>query len=135
MSGVNVYAILAAAMVCLLIGAAWYSPMLLGGTYLQLRGLAATPTSTFVLGEIIGEFIRWLIIVSVIAVLFSKLEVKSLSVALLYGLMLWIAFYTALAGSVLHEGYSWKVYAIHAGDGLLKLMAISSILGLWRNRA
>lgn len=135
MSGVNVYAVLAASVASFFIGAAWYSPMLLGGTYLQLRGLALTPTNTIAVWEIIGEFIRWLIIVSIIAVLFSKLEVKSLSVALLYGLMLWIAFYTALAGSVLHEGYSWKVYAIHAGDGLLKLMAISSILGLWRNRA
>ena len=134
MSRVNIYAILAASVASFLIGAAWYSPVFFGSTYLQLRGLAATPTSAIAVGEIIAEFIRWLIIVCVIAFLFSKLEVKSLSAALLYGLMLWIAFYTALAGSVLHEGYSWKVYAIHAGDGLLKLMAISSILGLWRSR-
>ena len=132
MSGVNIYAIFAASVASFLIGAAWYSPVLLGSFYLQLRGLTATPTSSIEVGEIVAEFIRWFIIVCVIAFLFSKLEVKSLSVALFYGLILWVAFYTALAGSVLHEGYSWKVYAIHAGDGLLKLLAISSILGLWR---
>jgi hypothetical protein len=33
---------------------------------------------------------------------------------------------------VLHEGVPWRLAALHAGDWLLKLVAIALIVGLWR---
>jgi hypothetical protein len=62
----------------------------------------------------------------------ALLTVDSLTSAVVFGGWMWIAMYTALAGSVLHEGYSWRVYLIHAGDGLVKMAVITAILGAWR---
>jgi hypothetical protein len=35
-------------------------------------------------------------------------------------------------GSVIHEGYPWKLYAIHTGDALAKTLVMTLILGVWR---
>ena len=35
-----------------------------------------------------------------------------------------------LAGSVLHERVPWRLAAVHAGDWLLKLVAVALIVGL-----
>ena len=64
----------------------------------------------------------------------ALLAVDSLTGALVFGGWVWVAMYTALAGSVLHEGYPWRVYVIHAGDGLAKIAVITAILGVWRAR-
>ena len=39
----------------------------------------------------------------------------------------WVAIYTALAGSVLHKGVPWRLYAIHAGNGLAKMLVMAMI--------
>lgn len=65
----------------------------------------------------------------------ALLSIVDLTRALVFGGWVWVAMYTALAGSVLHEGYPWRVYAIHAGDGLAKIAIITAILGVWYARS
>lgn len=53
--------------------------------------------------------------------------------SLLMGVVLWVGFPAVLlSGSVLHERVPPPLAAIHAGDWLLKLLALALILGLWR---
>jgi hypothetical protein len=48
-------------------------------------------------------------------------------------LVLWVAFpVVLLAGSVRWEDVPTKLAAIHAGDWLVKLLAITTIVGLFR---
>jgi Protein of unknown function (DUF1761) len=82
----------------------------------------------------VGEFSRWLLITGVLAVSMPRVGVNTMQTAVMFGLAMWVIIYAALAGSVLHEGYPWRVYAIHAGDGLTKLVTIMAILGLWPSR-
>jgi hypothetical protein len=35
-------------------------------------------------------------------------------------------------GAVIHEKMPWKLYAIHAGDALVKTHLMTVILGVWR---
>jgi len=43
----------------------------------------------------------------------------------------WVGFpVIVLSGSVLHERVPWRLAAIHAGDWLMKLIAITLIVGL-----
>jgi len=49
------------------------------------------------------------------------------------GLALWVGFPTViLAGSVFHEKVPPTLAAIHAGDWLLKLLAIAGIVAVWQ---
>jgi len=129
---VNYFAVLAAAVAAFIVGALWYSPVLFGKAYLTLRGLDSASNVAMPPGEIAAEFARWLVIAFVLARFMVMLSVASLPAALSFGLWMWLAIYTALAGSVLHEGTPWRLYAIHAGDGLVKIVLIALILGWWR---
>ncbi len=52
--------------------------------------------------------------------------------ALLLGLSMWIGFpVVLLAGSVLWEKVPPKLATIHAGDWLLKLLAVTIIVSVW----
>lgn len=137
MPKINVAAVLVSAVVAVLIGGLWYSPLLFGNTYLTLRSLDpnAVSQATMPVTEVAGEFVRWLIIAFILARFMARLAVGDLTSALVFGGWVWVAIYAALAGSVLHEGYPWRVYAIHAGDGLAKMTTITAILGVWRSRS
>ena len=39
-----------------------------------------------------------------------------------------------LVGAVIHENMPVKLYAIHAGDALVKTLLMTVILGVWRVR-
>ncbi len=131
---INLIAAFGAAVLAFVIGGLWYSPLLFGRAYLTLRGLDPTASAAMPVGEVVGEFSRWLLITVVLAVLMPRVGVDSVGTAVLFGLTIWVIIYAALAGSVLHEGYPWRVYALHAGDGLVKLVMITAILGLWPSR-
>jgi hypothetical protein len=133
---INPWAVLVSAVAAFVIGALWYSPLLFGNRYLALRGLdpSASANKTIPPAEIIGEFVRWLVLAFILAHFMRRLGTSDLLSAIEFGAWSWVAIYTALAGSVIHEGTPWRLYAIHAGDGLVKILAISAILGLWQAR-
>jgi hypothetical protein len=133
---VNYLAVLASAVAAFVVGGLWYSPVLFGKAYMSLRGLDPNGANamTLPLGEMAAEFARWLVIGFVLARFMTLLGIANLSAALTFGLWMWLAIYTALAGSVVHEGTPWRLYAIHVGDGLVKILLITAILGLWRAR-
>lgn len=133
---VNYLAVLASAVAAFVVGGLWYSPVLFGKAYMSLRGLDPNGANamTLPLGEMAAEFVRWLVIGFVLARFMTLLGIANLSAALTFGLWMWLAIYAALAGSVVHEGTPWRLYAIHVGDGLVKILLIAAILGLWRAR-
>jgi hypothetical protein len=133
MMQVNHVAVLVAAVAAFVVGGLWYSPMLFGKSYLALRGLdPASAGNAISPVEIAAEFARWLVIAFVLARFMRLLGIASVSGALAFGLWMWLVIYTALAGAVIHEGTPWRLYAIHVGDGLAKILLITTILGLWR---
>jgi hypothetical protein len=131
MPRINLVAVLGAAVLAFVMGGLWYSPLLFGRAYLTLRGLDPAANVALPIGELVGEFSRWLLITVVLAALMPRIGIDGVGAAVLFGLTMWVIIYAALAGSVLHEAYPWRVYALHAGDGLVKLIMITAILGLW----
>lgn len=133
---IHYVAVLVAAVAAFIVGGIWYSPLLFGRAYLTLRGLDPNAASGAAMpaAEIAGEFARCLVLASVLAAFVAMLRIGSLTAALGLGALVWLAVYTTLAGSVLHDGTPWRLYAIHAGDGLVKIAVMTAILGLWRAR-
>lgn len=73
-----------------------------------------------------------ILLATFIALVFNKLGVTELNEALVYGVALWIAFpVVLLAGSVIHEKVPVMLASIHAGDWLVKLLFISSLVTVW----
>ncbi len=135
MLGINYWAVIVAAVVAFVMGGLWYSPLLFGKAWAKLRGMdtAEAPGIQMRPPEILAEFIRGLIVAAVLAGFVVHLGVVTWVSAIYLGLAVWIGFQaTSIVGSVIHEHYPWKLYAIHTGDALTKTLVMSVILGVWR---
>ncbi len=138
MPRVRLSAVGGVAIVCFLVGALWYSPLLFGNAYLALRGIesSATSAATPPPGELIAEIIRCFVVAYAFAFFILRLGIDSVKGALKLALVVWIGFQGfVLIGSVIHEGYPVNLFAIHAGDALVKAITSCVILALWHKRA
>ena len=130
---INYWAVLVAAVAAFVVGALWYSPLLFGKLYMVVRGLNPSADVKMPVGTILAEFVRNLVIAYVLARFVVLLGVADWKGAVQLGLWVWLGFYAMIyVGAVLHENMPRKLYAIHAGDGLVKILLMSIILGVWR---
>ena len=135
MPDVNYWAVLVAAVAALMEGALWNSSMVFGNALLRLRGLnsAAPANQKPPLGKMLAELVRCLVVATVLAHFAVRLGVADWSSALALGAAVWVGFQGALlAGAVLWEDMPLPLYAIHAGDALVKTLLMAVILGVWR---
>lgn len=50
-------------------------------------------------------------------------------------LLLWIAFHAVgMTGAVLWDSMPWQLGAVHAGDWLMKMVLMASVIHLWPRR-
>jgi hypothetical protein len=134
MPEINYLAVAVAAVAAFVVGAAWYSPLLFGRAYIALRGLSPNAAAKRPpAGEMLGEFVRYLVVGFVLAYFVVRLGIADWMGALQLALFIWVGFQaTLLLGAVIHEKMPWKLYAIHAGDALVKTLLMTIILGVWR---
>ncbi len=131
----NYVAVVVAAVAAMVVGAVWYSPLLFGRAYMELRGMNPDAMADMrpAAGELLAEFVRYLIIAFVLAHFIAPLGVGDWKGAVQLGLWVWVGFQAMLLmGAVLHEKMPWMLYAIHAGDALAKTLLMTVILGVWR---
>jgi hypothetical protein len=77
------------------------------------------------------ELGRCLLIALVVAGLASQGEIDEVAGGLALGLALWVGFpLVLLVGAVVHENTPWRAAAIHAGDWLLKLLAVGVLVSV-----
>jgi len=129
-SDLNVLAILVATGVAFVVSGAWYA-----GFGNQLAGLSAVyaEAGRMPAWTIVAELGRNLVIATVLAWLMEQIGSDGWTDAVVLGFVIWVGFpVTILSGSAIHEKVPWQLAAIHAGDWLLKLLAIALIVGLWR---
>jgi hypothetical protein len=128
----NHIAIIVAAIVAFIVSAVWYSPPFFGNAYMKLLDINSdvTKNTTPAVLEIIGEFIRNLIIAYVLAHFVLRVGAVNLKNAVQTGFWIWIGFQAMLLiGAVLHEKMPLALYFIHAGDALVKTLIMAVIIG------
>jgi hypothetical protein len=131
----NYLAIVVAAVAAFVVGALWYSPLLFGRAYMEVRGInpGAMVDMKPSAWEMLGEFAKNIVIGYVIAHFVVRLGIGDWKAAVQLALWLWVGFQAMLLmGAVLHEKMPWILYAIHAGDALVKTLCMTVILGVWR---
>jgi hypothetical protein len=125
----NYLPVLVAAVAVFVVSAAWYG--VLGNQLAELNDAYADSGQPPV-WKMLAEFARSFVVAAVVAGLTSEMGIEGWSPAVGLGLVLWIGFPAIiLSGSVLHEKVPWKLATIHAGDWLLKLVAIAIVVGVW----
>lgn len=135
MLGVNSVAVVVAAGAAFAVGAVWYSPLLFGKAYMAARGLDSGAMANMrpPVWELLGEFVKNLVVAFVLGHFVGRLGIGDWKGAVQLALWVWVGFQAMLLmGAVLHEKMPWKLYAIHAGDALVKTLLMTVILGVWR---
>ena len=128
MPDVDVVAVLIATVAAFLLGGGYYAA--LGDQLAAASGPDASTGSTapWMVGVELG---RCLVLSAVVAGLAAQGDIDGLAGGLALGLALWIGFPLVLwIGAIVHEGTRVRLAAIHAGDWLIKLLAISAIVSL-----
>jgi hypothetical protein len=131
MADLNLLAVAAAIVAAFAISSTWYS--VFGTRMLELRGIDPTQGQDSLPGwKIAVELVRSAIVALVIAVGASLLDLSGVADALLAGVVVWIAFpVVLLLGSVIWEDVPMRLAAIHSGDWLFKVLAVTTIVTLW----
>lgn len=135
MPGMNYLAVVVAAVAAFVLGALWYSPVVFGKAYAEVRGLdpRAMVEMRPPVAELVGEFARNLVIAFVLGHFVARLGISDWKGAVQLALWVWVGFQAMLLmGAVLHEKLPWRLYAIHVGDALVKTLLMTVILAAWR---
>lgn len=120
-------ATIGAAVTAFLMGGFWY------GFLFARQAAALSPAYAEVAAmsgmTVLFEFIRCLALATALAILIRWTGLQSVQHALVLALLVWAGFQAAgLAGAVLHEGYPASLYAIHAGDALVKALVAAAMI-------
>jgi hypothetical protein len=100
----------------------------------QMAGLhpAYADTSAPPPWKITVELIRSVVIAAVLGGFVARLGLSEWSDGVVLGVAMWALPVVLLSGSVIWENVPPKLAAIHAGDWLLKLVVVSTIVTLWQ---
>jgi len=129
---INLWAVLLAAITKVIIGSFWYSPLILGQTWMHENGFTE---EDFIKGHPIWLMAILSLFFAFVAALGMAFFMTSQSTMLSgagMGAMVSIIWISASkANTTLFENYSFKHYLIHAGYDILSYTAMGAILGAW----
>lgn len=130
----NFLPIFLAAVASMVAGALWYSQMLFGKKWMELmgipperaqqkpKGMAKLYATSFVLDIITALILTGVLGGAVVSGSFVELVVITV--------LVWLAFQVpVLAGSVMWESRSFKLFLLNAGHRLVSLVVMAAILG------
>jgi hypothetical protein len=117
--------IVLAAVAAFVISSIWY--VAFGGLLARLNPAYAGKAARWVP---VAEVARSLVLALVVAIGCDRLDLRGTGALVAAAVVAWVGFpVVLLAGSVLHERVPWQLAAVHAGDWLLKLVAVALIVG------
>lgn len=133
---INLWAVLSAAVVSMLIGALWYSPVLFGNAWIKLSGISKEDiekTKEKGFGKTyLAAFGGVLITSYVMAHIIDYVQAATFLQGAETGFWLWLGFVApVLLGIVLWEGKPVKLYLINAAQYLVSLTVMGGILAVW----
>jgi hypothetical protein len=130
MAGINLVAVVVAALAAFVMSTVWY--IVFAKQRRKLSGAAAAGMKRPQPLKMAGELIRSFLLAYVLAYLLVHTGAAGMTGAVRLGLVLWVGFpFVLLTGSIMWEDVPWKLAAIHAGDWLVKMVLMTVILGAW----
>ena len=133
---INYLAVLVAAIVAMVIGALWYSPILFGKIWMKLSGftkkdLKKAKEKGMAKSYTIG-FLASIVTAYVLAIFINFSQVSSVMDGVVIGALAWLGFIaTTMLGIILWEGKPVKLYLINVSQYLVSLVVMGAILAVW----
>lgn len=133
MPEINIVAVVVAAVGSFIASGVWYA--LLGNAMVRLQGQwrgASAPEQPKP-WQFLVYFATAVIIALVVAVVMGLADISGWAASAGFGLLLWVGFcLTQWISSIVGEDVPLRLAAIHAGDWLLHLLIIATVVGVWR---
>ena len=133
--GVNLLAVLIAALASIVLGAIWYSMPVFGKAWLKSIGKTKKDLKKMkkTAGRAYGVMIiTALVMASVLAYVVAFTQASTLVEGASIGFWMWLGFIaTTMIGAVTWEGKPFKWYLIGAGYQLISLAVMGAILAVW----
>lgn len=137
--GVNLWAVLASAIACMVVGCVWYSPLLFARPWMVLMGY--DPDDKAKIAEMrksAGPSYALSLVASIVAAavlgkIIAVATIDSPLYGMKVGMAVWLGFVTTvqLTGSLFSRQPA-KLYAINTGYQLVCFLAMGAIMGAWR---
>ena len=130
--GVSWLAIIVAAIVKFIIGAAWYT-VLFGRQYRELQGVPEGASQSGLGLAMLAQIIGDLIMAYILARFIEHYAIGGIGGGILIGFMAWLGFVaTIMAGTIFYEKKPPMLVYINAGYQLVGIVVMGAILGVWR---
>lgn len=131
---INLLAVLAASILSMIIGYAWYSEVFLGPLWRKLKGHKKDALPSSMTTVILTQFAATIIQASVLAALFKIQKITSLQDALIFSSFVWFGF-TAITQltSALYDTKKFNLHLlmIEVGYQLVSITVMGAILASW----
>ena len=131
MPPMNIWAVLAAGVSCMILGAVWYSPMLFGTAWMRETGMTEEKARSANMPKVMGAAFVLAVIGAAVFAMFLGPEATptfGVSVGFAAGLC-WVA--GSYGINYLFEQRSLKLFLINGGYHTVQYTLIGLILGLW----
>jgi len=137
--GVNLWAVLAAAVAAMVLGFLWYSPVLFANPWMKLMGY--DPNDKARLAEMqksagpsyAMSFVASILSAAVLGKIIVIASVHSALYGMKFGFAVWLGFVTTVQlTNTLFSRQPSRLYAINTGYQLVCYLAMGAILGVWR---
>ncbi len=134
---INYLAVLVSAVVSIILGSLWYSPLLFGKVWMRLAGKNAKEMNKAKkrgMGKLyLVAFIASLVMAYVLAHFIKYLTATSFTDGMLAGFWLWLGFIAAVQiGIVIWDNKPFKLYLLNAIYYLVSLAIMGGILAVWK---
>jgi hypothetical protein len=130
---INWWAILFAVASNFVIGGVWYSPALFVKPWLEMSGVSKSEFDSGLPKALFGDLISVSIMAWVLVHVIRYAGARDLRHGLFVTFWVWLGFVaTVLLGSVTYEHRPFKYFVINAGYRFIAMMAMGSILTLWK---
>jgi surface polysaccharide O-acyltransferase-like enzyme len=136
--GINFWAVLVSAIACMIIGFAWYSPILFANPWMRLMGI--DPNDKAKLAEMQKEagklyalsFLASIVSAVVLAKIIDVTTVITIPYGMKVGFAVWVGFVTTvqLTGALFSKQPT-KLYLINTGYQLVCYLVMGGILAKW----
>ncbi len=130
-SQINIWAVLVAVVVTMVLGFLWYSPVLFGNAWVKQRGLKIEDMSGGGSAIYILTAVTALISVLVIAFLAAMMDEVTIGSGAVIGLLVGIAVSAKIGMNYLFENGKLGLYLITIGYHLVAFLLAGLIIGAW----
>jgi hypothetical protein len=128
-ANLNLWAVLVAGVVHMVIGLIWFQPFVFGGLWARLTGASLNPAVRWIPAGVLGHLVMSLIL----AVIIRIAGLTTFINGAMMGVLICIAFVATLEiGELVWEKIPFKLWLLRVGNQLIGFFISGGILAIWR---